>query len=169
MDLYLSIFISSFMYNCPGIASAPLSGLIGKYGYDALHGKCHILNCNHLTMFGFDLPAGGITLSLGVGLPCIIVIIFCLIIFKRYGCCMTTRHSDEEEQPREVQCLTTVLVFCYLIFILPIYIIEWIPYNADSSPLAQILVYTWYWLIYIINVFVYILISPRLKFHIRLK
>ena len=120
----------------------PLSGLIGKYGFDALHGKCHILNCNLSTIFGFDLPAGGITLSLGVGVPCLIVVLSCIIIFMRNGCCIIS--SGEEVQfPKEIQYIITALVSCYLIFILPIYIIEWIPYR-NTTPIETILVYTWY-------------------------
>ena len=123
-----------------GIASAPLSGLIGKYGFDATTGKCHILNCNVASMF--NLPAGGITLSLGVGLPCIIVVMACIVIFMRFGCCII-RYGEEVKYPKEVQYIIAALVWSYLIFILPIYIIEWVPYRPGFSALATILVYTW--------------------------
>ena len=123
-----------------GIASAPLSGLIGDYGFDALHGKCDILNCNLPTKYGFDLPAGGLTLSLGVGVPCLIVVLSCILIFKRNGCIILS--GEEVQHSKEIQCIITALVFCYLIFILPIYIIEWIPYRPNTA-LVKIGVYTW--------------------------
>lgn len=123
-----------------GIASAPLSGLIGKYGFDATTGKCHILNCNVASMF--NLPAGGITLSLGVGLPCIIVVMACIVIFMRFGCCIIP-YGEEVKYPKEIQYIIASLVCSYLIFILPIYIIEWVPYRPGFSALATILVYTW--------------------------
>ena len=120
-------------------ASAPLSGLIGEYGFDARNGKCHILSCNLLVSHGFDLPAGGITLSLGVGLPCIVVVMSCIVIFMRFGSCIT----QYEEEVKEIQYIIAALVGSYLIFILPIYIIEWVPYKKEFSALATILVYTW--------------------------
>ena len=132
-----------FFKHVLGIASAPLSGLIGKYGFDALLGKCHILNCNLPTKdwIGLDLPAGGLTLSLGVGVPCLIVVLSCILIFKRNGCCIILS-GEEVQHSKEIQYIITVLVFCYLIFILPIYIIEWIPYRPNTA-LVKIGVYTW--------------------------
>ena len=124
-------------------ASAPLSGLVGKYGFDALHGKCHILSsCNLPSSYGFDLPAGGVTLSLGVGLPCIIVVISCIVIIMRSGSCIR-QYGEGGEYPKEIQYIIAALVWSYLIFILPIYIIEWVPYKQEFSALATILVYTW--------------------------
>ena len=125
-----------------GTASVPLSGLIGEYGFDALNGKCHILSCNLPASHGFDLPAGGITLSLGVGLPCIIVVMSCIVIIMKSGSCIR-QYGEEVEYPKEIQRIIAALVWSYLIFILPIYIIEWVPYKPEFSALATILVYTW--------------------------
>ena len=60
----------------------------------------------------------------------------------RFGCCIISS-GDELKYSKEIQCIITALVVCYIIFILPIYIIEWIPYRP-SSALVTILVYTWY-------------------------
>ena len=90
----------------------------------------------------FNLPAGGITLSLGVGLPCIIVVMACIVIFMRFGGCLIP-YEEEVNYPKEVQYIIAALVWSYLIFILPIYIIEWVPYRQEVSALNTILVYTW--------------------------
>ena len=146
------------------IASAPLSNLFGQYGYDACLGKCHILNCNLPSNLNIDLPAGGVTLTLGVGLPCFLTFVASLVIYKKLGLCFIYRPGTElENNSNEIHKMTSVLIFCYVVFILPIYIVEWIPYSEDKSPKITLLIYSWYWLIYIINVFVYIIYGQRCK------
>ena len=147
------------------IASTPLSGLFGQYGYDACLGKCHILNCNLPSSLNIYLPAGGVTLTLGVGLPCFLTFVASMIIFKNLGLCFIYRPETEQERARtnEIHKVTSVLIFCYVVFILPIYIVEWIPYSEETSPLITLIIYSWYWLIYIINVFVYIIYGPRCR------
>ena len=146
------------------IASAPLSNLFGQYGYDACLGKCHILNCNLPSNLNIDLPAGGVTLTLGVGLPCFLTFVASLVIYKKLGLCFIYRPGTElENNSNEIHKMTSVLIFCYVVFILPIYIVEWIPYSEDKSPKITLLIYSWYWLIYIINVFVYIIYGQRCR------
>ena len=67
---------------CLGVASMPLHGYIGSYGYDAYLGKCHIINCDH---DGTEFPAGGVILSFGVGIPCLIILIcYGMVLYKLY-------------------------------------------------------------------------------------
>ena len=65
---------------CLGVASMPLHEYIGHYGYDAYLGKCHIINCDRdRSVF----PAGGVILSFGVGLPCLVIIAsYAVLIFR---------------------------------------------------------------------------------------
>ena len=60
----------------------------------------------------------------------------------RNGCCIISS-GEEVQYSKEIQYIITALVSCYLIFILPIYIIEWIPYRRTTA-IETILVYTWY-------------------------
>ena len=116
------------------------------------------------TTNGWYLPAGGVTLSLGVGMPCFITVISYLVILKKIAC----SNSNSNSNSKEVKIVTGVLIFCYMVCILPIYIIEWIPFNEEQSPQLTLIIYTWYWLIYIVNVFVYIIYSPTCREAIRL-
>ena len=125
-------------------------------------GKCHILSCNLPTSLGINLPAGGVTLTLGVGIPCLITFLSYLVILKKLAC-----NNIELSEGKEVKIITGVLIICYLVCILPIYIVEWIPFTEDQSPILSLGIYIWYWFIYIINVFVYILYSPSCRDAIR--
>ena len=117
------------------------------FGYDANVGKCQIISCSIPSDSNIILSAREVTLTLGVGLPFFLILVASIIIFK----------TCFNGQTNEIHKVTSVLIFCYVAFILPIYILEWIPYSHDYFPKITLLIYSWYWLIYIINVFVYII------------
>ena len=67
---------------CLGVASMPLHEYIGHYGYDAYLGKCHIINCDWDRT---EFPAGGVILSFGVGIPCLIILVcYGRVLYKLY-------------------------------------------------------------------------------------
>ena len=142
-----------------GISCLPFNGLIGQYGYDAAMGKCHIINCDHDKSI---FPAGAVILSFGVGIPCIVLMVSYAVLIYR----LVMSRVEAVKEKREIVFITLLLIMCYLLFILPIYIVEWIT-EFQAGPIASVLICTWYWLIYIINVFVYILYSPSCRDAIR--
>ena len=146
------------------IACIPLFHLFGQYGYDAVTGECHILNCSLTNDLDIHIPASGVTLTLGVGLPCIISFAACLKILHSFE----DSNAEEKAQLKEILKVTSVLIFCYVIFILPTYIIQWVPFSEDLYPLISLLIFLWYFLMYIINAFVYIICGPRCRDVIRL-
>ena len=77
--------------------------------------------------------------------------------------CYCSNFCYQFQTRRDVQKITIILIFCYIIFILPIYVVEWIPSYVNYGPKISVIMCTWYWLIYIINVFVYIIYSERAR------
>ena len=146
------------------MASLPLFHLFGEYGYDAVTGECRILNCSLPNGLNIHIPASGVTLTLGVGLPCLISFAAYIQILQSFD----DSKSEEKTQLNEILKVTTILISCYVVFILPTYIIQWVPFSEDFYPLISLFIFLWYFLIYIINAFVYIICGPRCRDAIRL-
>ena len=142
------VFIWVFSF---ALALIPLTEICGKYGYDAVHGKCHIIECENCSEdSSFSFPPGGVILAVGVGLPFMVVVVSYGLVYRTLMQCPP--EVDTVEQIRSVKILTC----CYFLFILPIAIIEWLPEIVTMRAFVSIIFYLIYWFIYIINFFIYI-------------
>ena len=143
---------------CFCLTSIPLFGICGQFGYDAVHGKCHIIECEKCSADGdFICPPGGVILAIGVGVPSLIVITSYSLVYKTLG--QVSADAETWNQRKAVLILT----ICYFIFIFPISIIEWLPDQVTNRAFISVGVYSWYWFIYIINFFIYIIFWRRVR------
>ena len=83
-------------------------------------------------------PPGGIILTVGVGLPSIVVLVSYGLVYKSLNQCAAV--EDTQDQQLSVMILT----FCYFIFILPIAIIEWLPEAVSKRAYISISIYLFY-------------------------
>ena len=149
------VFIWVFSF---ALALIPLTEICGKFGYDAVHGKCHIIECEHCSeRSSFRFPPGGVIHAVGVGLPFIVVLVSYGLVYRTLKQCPP--EVDTVEQIRSVKILTC----CYFLFILPIAIIEWLPEIVTMRAFVSIIFYLIYWFIYIINFFIYIISWRRIR------
>ena len=71
---------------------------------------------------------------------------------------------DYESGTKAIMKSSIILTLCYFIFILPIYILELIPLRAGyHKQVIGVITYSWYWLVYMIDAFVYVLYWPRCR------
>ena len=105
------------------LTSATLSGLCGEYGFDANHGKCHLVECDRCSRYfnyeGKCVPHIIIN-TIGIGMPALIVIISYGASFWK----LITDHQDDDVS--QYKRSTIILTVCYVFFIVPIYAIEFI-------------------------------------------
>ena len=93
-----------------------------------------------------------------MGIPFIVVIISYSAILRKYS------NLHHESGTKEIMKSTIILTLCYFIFILPIYILELIPLTAGPhKQVIGVITYSWYWLVYMIDAFVYVLYWPRCR------
>ena len=93
-----------------------------------------------------------------MGIPFIVVIISYSAILRKYS------NRNHESGTKAIMKSSIILTLCYLIFILPIYILELIPLQAGPhKQLIGVITYSWYWLVYMIDAFVYVLYWPRCR------
>ena len=121
---------------CFALASIPMLELCGKIGYDAVHGKCHIIECEKCFEDSpIYLPPGGFILTIAVVLPFFVVLLSYWLVYKS----LSSMESSEEtnDQRRSVLILTT----CYFIFILPIGIVEWLPESISERAFITVILY----------------------------
>lgn len=140
---------------CIILTSFPYFGWYGQFGFDPIHGKCHLVECDEDSENGKIKPSILIN-TIGTGIPFVIVIISYSAVFLKL------REDDNDDSTSQYKISTIILTFCYFIFILPIYVVEFIPVICNKD-LASALIYTWYWLVYVINVFVYVIYLPRCR------
>ena len=115
------------------ITSIPFFELCGQFGYDAVHGKCHIVECERFSDdSSFICPPGGVLLAIGVGLPFIIVLVSYGLVYKTLK--QGSTDAETWNQRRSVMILTS----CYFIFIMPIGIIEWLPEAVSDRALVSV-------------------------------
>jgi len=143
------------------LTSATLSGLCGEYGFDANHGKCHLVECDRCSRYfnyeGKCVPHIIIN-TIGIGIPALIVIISYGASFWK----LITDHQDDDVS--QYKRSTIILTVCYVFFIVPIYAIEFIDMDEVKEK-AQIVVaiYSVYWLVYVVNVLIYVMYLPRMR------
>eukprot|EP00092_Neocalanus_flemingeri_P012153 GFUD01013101.1.p1 GENE.GFUD01013101.1~~GFUD01013101.1.p1 ORF type:complete len:379 (-),score=55.89 GFUD01013101.1:514-1557(-) len=153
LGIILWIWIFSFC-----LTSIPLFEVCGKIGYDAVHGKCHIIECEKCSEdSSFLFPPGGVILAIGVGLPFITVLVSYGLVYRTLS--LETTDAETWSQRRSVMILTS----CYFIFLLPIGIIEWLPGSVTSRAFISVVVYCWYWFVYVVNFFIYIIFWRRIR------
>ena len=93
-----------------------------------------------------------------MGIPFIVVIISYSAILRKYS------NQNYESGTKAIMKSTIILTLCYFIFIFPIYILELIPLEAGPhKQLIGVITYSWYWLVYMIDAFVYVLYWPRCR------
>ena len=160
------------------LTSATLSGLCGEYGFDANHGKCHLVECDRCSRYfnyeGKCVPHIIIN-TIGIGIPFLIILVSYTIVFIKL------RTYANEDGTREYKISTIVLTCCYFVFILPVFMVEWIPPKVGDKErgfrywepfnqtfnffqaLIVAIIYSVYWLVYVVNVFVYVIYLPRCR------
>ena len=127
-------------------------------GFDAVHGKCHIIECEKCSEDStFIFPPGGVTLLFGVGLPFVIVLVSYGLVYRTLS--QAAIDAETRIQRRAVMILTS----CYIVFILPIGIIEWLPGTILNRAFISVCVYCLYWQVYVVNFFVYIFFYRRIR------
>ena len=68
---------------CLCLTCIPLLGACGQFGYDAVHGKCHILVCEKCSFDDdFYFPPGLVLSYVGVGIPSLIVFISYTLVYR---------------------------------------------------------------------------------------
>ena len=101
---------------------------------------------------------GAIINTIGVALPFIVVIISYSSILRKYS------NLQHEKGTKEIMKSSIILTLCYFIFIIPIYILELIPLDVGPHrQLIEVITYSWYWLVYMVDPFVYVLYWARLR------
>eukprot|EP00092_Neocalanus_flemingeri_P021312 GFUD01023099.1.p1 GENE.GFUD01023099.1~~GFUD01023099.1.p1 ORF type:complete len:371 (-),score=49.39 GFUD01023099.1:60-1172(-) len=153
LAVIIGIWIYSFCVTC-----IPLLGLCGHLGYDAKHGKCKVITCESCSEgTSVAASAGGIFLTIGVGIPSLIVLVSYTLVYKSLS--KVPADVNASSQRKSV----FILALCYFVFILPILIIEWLPEDFSDKAFIGVGVYSWYWCIYVINFFVYIIFWKRVR------
>ena len=154
----LSIWVYSFC-----ISFINLFKLCGEIGYDAVHGICHTIDCGKCSEEStLYLPAGAPLVILGIGLPFVVIIISYSLVYKK----LTELAIDVEtwSQKRAV----IILGLCYFVFILPLCVSELLPETVAGRAFFRAIIYSWYWLVYVVNFFIYIIFWRRVRTAVRL-
>ena len=105
---------------CIILTSFPYFGWYGQFGFDPIHGKCHLVECDEDSENGKIKPSILIN-TIGEGIPFVIVIISYSAVFLKL------REDDNDDSTSQYKISTIILTFCYFIFILPNYVVELIP------------------------------------------
>eukprot|EP00092_Neocalanus_flemingeri_P002879 GFUD01003078.1.p1 GENE.GFUD01003078.1~~GFUD01003078.1.p1 ORF type:complete len:322 (+),score=42.73 GFUD01003078.1:112-966(+) len=159
----VSIIIGIWVF-CLCVTCIPLLGACnGQFGYDAVHGKCHVLLREKCTADDDYICLPGLVLeALGDGVPSLIVIISYSLVYRNLS------QAKADAETWSLKRAVLILTICYFIFILPHAIIEWLPDDVDKSVLIGVLIHCWYWLVYIVNFFIYIIFWRRVRIGIRI-
>jgi len=142
------------------LVTAPNYGLLsGNCGYDDLYGKCGLVEC-HPSERGHQLIDSGLILDIiGIGVPFLIMFISYSIVYS----IVSKVEVTEDVSTKQFKISTIVLTGCYVVFILPVCIVELIPDSNVNKGLIYMAVYTWFWNVFIVNVFIYAIYLPRCR------
>ena len=154
MSIILGIWVFCFCLTC-----APLLGVCdAESGYDAVHGKCHVLLREMCSADGDYICLPGLVLeALGDGVPSMIVIISYSMVYKNLS------EAKMDAETWSLKRAVLILAFCYFIFIIPHAIFEWLPDDVTMSAFIGVIIHCWYWLLYIVNFFIYISFWRRVR------
>ena len=123
------VIIILIWIECIILTSFPFLGSYGEFGFDPLHGKCHLVECDSES--GKIKPTWLIN-TLGVSIPFLIVIISYSAVFLKLKQPSSGRPNQDMDPNNQYKISTIVLTACYFVFILPIYIIEFIPVSPNK-------------------------------------
>ena len=132
----IMIWIWSFV-----ISSGPLFGFIGSFGDDR---------------------SRGCILVLAVVMPFIIIFSAAGLIVKDLKCLGSSENSNLDERQivaYKIAIQLLAMMTSYLVFILPICIMQWV----TCSPEVKVLLNTWHLLIYVINAIMFVVFDPRCR------
>eukprot|EP00092_Neocalanus_flemingeri_P009136 GFUD01009837.1.p1 GENE.GFUD01009837.1~~GFUD01009837.1.p1 ORF type:complete len:404 (+),score=49.92 GFUD01009837.1:222-1433(+) len=180
---------------CISLTCVPFFGFCGHFGYDSVQGRCHIICCQGhiIEAVGVGLPSLVVVVSyslLYINLTKLqnmekqeIVLsgtdphgfgsgtrtaFSCCCCFIQLGCyykpCQATEDGETGRQRKAVMILT----ICYVVFILPHSIFELLPSTISDRALISVLVHAWFWVMYIVNFFIYIIFWRRVRKGIQL-
>ena len=125
------------------LVSLPMLKGVGEFGYDRNHGKCSLIECSDwqevccskgtnflikVILKGSTayISPGAVINTIGVGLPFVIILVSYTLVFS----VLHNQPDRSNEDVLQYKLSTIILTLCYFIFIVPIYIIEWIPFSA---------------------------------------
>ena len=108
----LCVWIFSFCLTC-----LAFSGFCGHFGYDAVYGRCHMI-CSQ----------GLIIMAVGVGLPTLVVVVSYCLVYRELS------KAREDVETENLQKSVLILTICYLVFIVPHSIFEWLLDNKTGLP-----------------------------------
>ena len=125
--------VSGFLVSVSYASLIYLAG--GKFGFDTLHGRCNLLQCEKESTNGrYCIPQ--LVEAVGVGIPSLVLIISYTLVYINL-----TQTSEDAEAA------------CYFIYILPTSITALLPTSVSNWAFIGTLFSCWYWLIYIVNFF----------------
>ena len=128
----------------------------GKFGFDPLHGRCNLLQCEKESTNGrYCIPQ--LVEAVGVGVPSLVLIISYALVYINLT--QTSENGEADSLKRSVLILTA----CYFIFILPTSITALLPSSVSNWAFIGTIFSCWYWLIYIVNFFIYIIFWRRVR------
>ena len=149
----LSIWIYVFCISCINLFE-----VCGEIGYDAVHGICHVISCEKCSQEStIKLPTITLLVVLGIGLPFIIILVSYSLVFK------TLSEVETDVETWSQRRAVMILAFCYFIFILPCGINELLPETVSSRAFIRVGIYCWYWLVYVVNFFIYVIFWRRIR------
>ena len=148
-----------------GVASLPLTGLIGQYGYHPNHG-CDLLRCN-ISPSGAMVPFYLIYI-IGYGVPIIATLVTSTLIFRQFLCYCISIPNFCSNGPKNINIndhlMFSVFIILYTFCGLTIICLASIispPYSIEELVLIGLFLLIWYSLI--IYVRFYIILSPKCK------
>jgi hypothetical protein len=146
----LSVWIFSL-----SLASIPLLGVYGGMGYNAVNGKCQIIQLEGNTL---SSHVSGVIFTVGSGVPFIVMLISYGLVYRS----LYQNHATDVESIKN-QKAVMILTFCYFIFVIPVSIIELVPENLDHKEWISLGLFFWHCLIYILNPFLYCFSEIRIR------
>jgi len=152
----IGIWILAFIILCPVTFSLTIGKYyFGTFGYDVRHGKCEVVHCE--TSEGF-FP-GGFLFSVAFFVPLIFLLVSHVVVITALE--VEKRRKDKKILANQTQVPTgqiqitlLVLSLAYILFALPVLVIE----NTNNlKEVIHLTAYSWYWWMYAINFILYLI------------
>ena len=188
LSIILLIWVLSFAIISPAIFQLDIGGFnFGQFGWDVDKGKCDLIVCNSeghkngsvmIYLFGVFVPLCVIIgshaslgffmtrevkkISYGLGLTQITPIVMKVsrlnmskMINRKY----LERSNCSTINPARMNTLLVTLIVCYIVFTIPLVVVELLGLEAFYS----MLLYSWHWWMYAINFFIYVATSKDFR------
>ena len=183
----LLIWVLAFAIISPAIFQLDFGGFnFGQFGWDVDKGKCDLIFCNRhghkngsimIYLFGVFVPLFIIIgshaslglfmtrevkkISYGLGLTQITPIVMKVsklnmskTVNRKY-----LERSNSTINPGRMNALLVALILCYIVFTIPLVVVELLGLEAFLS----MLLYSWHWWMYAINFFIYVATSKDFR------